>query len=84
MIYKSKLQHPGTISHPKRGEINLCLLDQKTLKELHDEGCPYIDMQPGEPPYQGPIEVAETPQRKRKHTPPPVDDSLELGTEAPK
>lgn len=90
MVYKSKLQHPGTISHPKRGEIHLCLLDQKTLKELHDEGCAYIYLQPGDPPYEGPIEVQRTPikkgkasKSKKENTPPPADDSLEKGYEAP-
>lgn len=89
MIYKSKLKHPGTISHPKRGEINLCLLDQKTLKKLYEEGCTYIDVQPGDPPHQGPIEVKRTPQKKgkgkkpNKPKTPPADDSLEKGNEAP-
>lgn len=91
MRYSSKLQFPGTILHRKRGRIDLCKLDQKTLKELYDDGCEYVALEPGDPPNEQPIVVKRTPAKpktkkpvkKKKPEPPPLpDDSLEKGAEA--
>ena len=94
MRYSSKLQFPGTILHRKRGRIDLCKLDQKTLKELYDDGCEYVAFEDGDPPNEQPIVVKRTPAKKpktvrkkvdkKKPEPPPLpDDSLEKGAEAP-
>lgn len=94
MIYASKLAYPGTIVHRKRGTIHLCKLSQKELKKLHDEGCAYIKLSPGDPPYEGPIEVKEVktvtpkpPKKKGKpikpSIPTPIPDISEPSEEAP-
>jgi len=63
MIYVSKLAYPGSIA-TKRGQIDLCKLSQKKLKELYDGGCRYIEIQPGDPPFEGTIEVKKVVPKK--------------------
>jgi hypothetical protein len=64
MTYKCTLKYPGTILHVKRGRIDLCLLSQAELKELHETGCAYIDLVPGNPPCEKPLEAKATPKRQ--------------------
>lgn len=66
MKYISTLEHPGTIMHPKLGRVQLGLLSQKMLKRLHQEGCPYIILEPGDPPVELEPVVSETPQKTSK------------------
>lgn len=42
MLFKTTLAFPGTILNLKRGRIDLSLLGQQELLELHREGCPYV------------------------------------------
>jgi len=63
MIYVSKLAYPGSIA-TKRGQVDLCKLSQKKLKELYDDGCKYIDVKPGDPPFEGPIEAKKVVPKK--------------------
>lgn len=52
--------------HPKLGRVQLGLLSQTMLKRLHDEGCPYVVLVPGDPPVELEPVVSETPQKTSK------------------
>ena len=65
MKYQCTLRYPGTILHPSRGRIDLSLLSQKDLKELHEAGCDYIELVPGSPPCEKDLEAKATPKRQK-------------------
>ena len=49
--------------HPSRGRIDLCLLSQKELKELHEAGCAYVDLVSGDPPCEKDLSATATPKK---------------------
>lgn len=79
MIYQVKfLRFPGTILHPKRGKIFLHKSSQKVLKELYDEGYPYVEAIEGKPIVEKEIKIGITPKvkpkkNKQKYSSPPLD-----------
>ncbi len=69
MKYQVKgLAFPGSVLHPIRGRIDLFKLNQKKLKELHNEGMRYVTLIPGDPPNEQAIEVKKIPTTFKKAT----------------